>query len=731
MGIQYFEDNRVFKLDTNKSTYLIHILGEENLVSHIYFGRKIESHEINYMIYFGDNPKSPAYDAKDRAGFLAAYPKEYPTNGLGDFKEDAISVRTKDGFCALGLYYKGYNIYKGKKGIPGLPATFGSEDSVTTLELFCEDPVLKLDITLYYSVFEDTDAIARSVSITNNDTNAIYLTRALSAAMDFDNDNYDVMTVYGDWSKEGQINRYPLAYGSHGVEATNGKSGPFNQPFIALMQHGANQDYGEVFAMHFVYSGNFLAKVSLEHYDKVRMVMGISPYNFNWRLEQGETFRTPEAILVHSTEGIGGMTRSLHDLYRNHLIRSPYVHEKRPVLINNWEATYFNFTTEKLVAIAAEAAKSGIEMLVMDDGWFGVRDDDTSGLGDWFVNEKKLPGGLKPLVDRVNALGLKFGIWFEPEMVCPVSELYKAHPDWAIAIPGRKPARARDQFVLDLTRREVRDAVFKMVSDILHSANIEYVKWDMNRALGDVGSATLPAEHMGEFLHRYMLGVYELQERLLTEFPKLLLENCSSGGSRFDPGMLYYSPQIWTSDDTDAIERLSIQEGIGMLYPLSSMGAHVSDCPNHNIGRTTPFETRGIVAMAGTFGYELDVTRIPEADRAQIPAQVERYHRVNHIVREGDFYRIASFSQNNRYDAYMCVTKDKSEALLTYVRVINRMGEHPVRLKLKGLEPSKTYEVEGESRKYTGEELMYAGICMEFPWAAGDFRGKLLHIRAV
>jgi len=729
MGIQFFEDNKVFKLDTNKSTYIFHILGEEKVVAHVYYGPKLDSHEVNYVMYMGDMPESAPVVSRDRASFLAAFPKEYPTNGLGDFKEDAIAVRSKDGFCALGLYYKGHKIYKGKKGLPGLPATFGSEDTVTSLELYCEDPVLKLDITLNYSVFEDTDAIARSVTIKNNDTNAIYLTRALSAAMDFENDNYDVMTVYGDWSKEGQINRYPLGYGGHCVESTNGKSGPMHQPFMALLQHNADQDHGEVFAMHFVYSGNFLAKVQMEHYDKCRMVMGINPYNFNWRLEEGESFQTPEAILVHSTEGIGGMTRSLHDLYRNHLIRSPYVHQKRPILINNWEATYFDFNTEKLVAIAEEAAKSGIEMLVMDDGWFGVRDDDSSGLGDWFVNERKLPGGLKPLVDRVNALGLKFGIWFEPEMVCPVSELYEKHPDWAIAIPGREPARARSQFVLDLTRRDVIDAVYKMVSDILHSANIEYVKWDMNRMITDMGSATLPAERMGEFYHRYMMGVYELQERMLTDFPNLLLENCSSGGARFDPGMLYYSPQIWASDDTDAIERLSIQEGVGMIYPLSSMGAHVSDCPNHNIGRSTPFETRGVVAMAGTFGYELDITKISQADRDQIPAQVERYHRVNHIVREGDFYRIASYSQNNRYDAYVCVTKDKTEALLTYVKVTFRMCEHPVRIKVKGLDPKKVYTVEGEKRNYTGEELMYAGLALDFGWAAGDFRAKLIHIK--
>ncbi|MBP5184596.1 MAG: alpha-galactosidase, partial [Lachnospiraceae bacterium] len=691
--------------------------------------RKLDSHTLNYLMYMGQDPTDTKPMERDRLGFMSNFPKEYPTAGLGDFKEDALSIRRKNGTFAVGLNYKSHSIYKGKKALKGLPHAFGTEENVTTLELLCEDAPTGLEITLNYSVFEDTDVIVRSTMIRNAGKESLYLTKALSAAMDFDNDDYDVLTLYGDWSKEAQISRCPLTYGIHGVESVNGKSGVTYQPFIALLQHNADYDKGEVFGMHFIYSGNFLANVTMTHYEKVRMVMGISPYNFNWLLEPGEEFQTPEAVLVHSEEGLGGMSRSLHDFYREHLIRSKYVHKKRPILINNWEATYFDFNTEKLVSIAEEAAKSGIEMLVMDDGWFGLRNDDSGGLGDWFVNEDKLPGGLKPLVDRVNALGLKFGIWFEPEMICPVSKLYEQHPDWAIALPDRVPACSRSQYVLDLTREDVADAVYKMVYDVLKSANIEYVKWDMNRQLCDIGSAKLAPERMGEFHHRYMLAVYRMQERLLSDFPDLLLENCSSGGARFDPGMLYYSPQIWGSDDTDAIERLSIQQGLGLLYPLSSIGAHVSDCPNHGTGRTTPFETRGIVAMSGTFGYELDVTRIPESDRAQIAGQVKRYHEVNHIVRDGDYYRLAQYSENNRWDAYMSVTKDKTEALVTYVRVINRMCEKPVRVRLKGLDPEKTYTVEGEERTYTGEELLYGGLVFDTPYAMGDFKAKMVHIK--
>jgi len=469
-------------------------------------------------------------------------------------------------------------------------------------------------------------------------------------------------------------------------------------------------------------------------------MMGINPEDFTWRLEPGDEFDTPEVIMVHSSEGIGNMTRSFHDLFRNHLIRSPYKDLKRPILINNWEATYFEFDTDKLIAIVDEASKLGIEMLVMDDGWFGHRDSDNSSLGDWYVYEDKLKGGLKHLVDEVNKRGMKFGIWFEPEMISPDSDLYRAHPDWAIAIEGRTPGQAREQYVLDLTRPEVVDYTYDQVSKILKSANIEYVKWDMNRPLADMGSAKLPPEKMGEMFHRYMLGVYELQERLITDFPNLLLENCSGGGGRFDPGMLYYSPQIWCSDDTDAIERLSIQEGTSIVYPLSAMGAHVSDCPNHTVGRVTPFKTRGYVALAGTFGYELDVTKIPEEDRNMIPDQVKMYHTYNDLVRMGDYFRLASYSENREYDCYMVVSKDKSEALLTFVQVLNRPNQHSRKIRLKGLDPKRRYEltyVDPEDEKnntlsgetYSGDILMKAGILIQNPW--GDFQGRLISIKAV
>ena len=598
-----------------------------------------------------------------------------------------------------------------------------------TLEILCEDKVTGLQVILQYGIFDEADVITRSVKVVNTGKEDLYLTKVYSACLDMDNKDFEAISLHGSWARERQIGTVPVSHGKYSVESIRGESSHQDHPFLALKTKNADQENGEVYAMHFVYSGNFKAQVQSDQFDQVRMTMGIHPEDFTWKLKEGESFQAPETVLVYSAQGLGQMTRIFHDFYRNHLIRSEYKNQKRPILINNWEATYFDFDTEKLIAIAKQASALGIEMLVMDDGWFGNRYDDNRALGDWFVNEEKLKGGLKYLVDEVNKLGMKFGIWFEPEMISPDSDLYRAHPDYAIAIPGREPSLCRNQYVLDLTRKEVRDYAYECVAKILRSANIEYVKWDMNRQLSDIGSLELPADQMGELYHRYVLAVYEMQERMMTEFPHLLLENCSGGGARFDPGMLYYSPQIWCSDDTDAIERLKIQEGTALIYPLSTMGAHVSDCPNHTVGRVTPFETRGYVALAGTFGYELDVTKIPESDREQIPAQVAMYHKYNDLVREGDYYRIASYAENHYFDCYGVVSKNKKEALYTYVQVLNRPNYHSRRIYLKGLAAEKYYAIEGEDGTWSGEQLMNAGLLVQNPF--GDFKGKLIHLTEV
>lgn len=729
MGIVYEERQKIFQLNTPGSTYLIGLIDEERFIGHLYYGRRIDDLNMEYLKRSNDAICFPSRCNGERMRFQDGFQAEYSTAGRGDYRESCLEVRTRSGHNACMLTYVSHSIYPGKPVLEGLPATFGTEEDCTTLEIVCEDQVLQLQVRLLYTVFEKIDAIARSVRVINQTKEPVYLTRVLSACLDMDNENYDMITLDGVWAKERMITRRQIANGKQRISSNRGVSSHQANPFIAIADSNANQDFGMVYGMNFVYSGNFMAQAELTQFDMLRVTMGILPEGFCWKLESGASFTAPEAVMVFSAEGIGGMTRSYHDLYRNHLIRGKYCHAQRPVLINNWEATYFQFDTDKILSIARTAATLGIEMLVLDDGWFGRRDNDACALGDWYVNEEKLRGGLPYLVSEINKLGMKFGLWFEPEMVSPDSDLYRKHPDWVIRIPGREPVQCRNQLVLDLTRKEVRDAVYGQIRAVLRSANIEYVKWDMNRNLSDLGSLCLEADRQGELSHRYMLAVYELQERLITEFPDILLENCSSGGGRYDPGMLYYSPQIWCSDDTDAIERLRIQEGTAMVYPLGTMGAHVSDCPCHSNGRVTPFDTRGYIALAGTFGYELDVTRIAEEERNKIPEQIRMYHKYNVLIREGDYYRITSCQENHENDCFMVVSKDKEEALAVYIQVEARPRLRSVRIRLKGLEDRWQYAVGNGGRILSGAALMNAGILMDELW--GDYQGKLIYLKKV
>ena len=727
MAIIYLEKEQLFWLDTKNTSYVIGIVDKERFVGHAYYGKKLRQQDADYLMRTGEAPFVPSENNRDRTSFLDCFPMEYTGNGVGDYRESTIAVRTKQGHVAVSLSYDSYEITNQKPELKGLPSTFGKQGECQTLIMHCKDAVLGLEVDLLYTAFEKEDVITRSVNVKNMGEDAIYLTKVFSACLDMDNQDFEMLTLHGSWARERQMEYRSIGYGKQSVGSTRGESSHQEHPFFALKAKTATEDDGTVYGMHFVYSGNFIGQVERNQLDAVRAVMGIHPENFCWKLETGEVFVAPEVVMTYSAKGLGQMTRNLHDLYRNHLIRGEYKDKKRPILINNWEATYFDFNTEKLLGIAKHAATLGIEMLVMDDGWFGHRNDDNTSLGDWFVNEEKITGGLKHLVDEVNKLGLQFGIWFEPEMISPDSKLYQAHPDWAIAVPGRTASLCRNQYVLDLSRRDVLDYTYESIAKVLRSANIAYVKWDMNRQLSDLGSMLLPEDRQGELYHRYVLGVYELQERLITEFPHLLLENCSGGGARFDPGMLYYSPQIWCSDDTDAIERLKIQEGTARIYPLSAMGAHISDCPNHTVGRVTPFETRGYVALAGTFGYELDITKIAKEDQDMIPQQVAMYHKYNDLVREGDYYRIASYAENREYDCYMVVSKDQKEALFTFVQVLNRPNFHSRRICLKGLNPDCDYVVEdADNRIYGGDLLMNAGLLIQNPW--GDFMGRLIHL---
>lgn len=732
INIFYNEKDKAFKLRANNTDYMMKVC-EEGYLAHVYYGNKVPDEDLTYLLRLDESPFTPATNDRDRASFMDTLPFEYPCFGVGDYRESAFKIMDASGMSTCDLRYVSHKMYEGKPKLEGLPATFATEESgCSTLEITMYDKYADIEVVLIYTAFDKLDVITRSAVITNKSEKPFKITRALSACVDFDTDKMDMITLNGSWARERAVERCRLHHGKQLVDSCRGESSHQNNPFVALCDNNADEDKGEVFGFNFVYSGNFYAQAEVTQHKKTRFLMGINPLDFQWLLEKGESFTCPEVVMVHSDEGIGKMSRTFHDLYRNNLIRGEYKDKRRPILINNWEATYFNFDTDKLIDIAKEASKLGIEMLVMDDGWFGHRDSDNSSLGDWFVYEKKLKGGLKYLVDEVNKLGMKFGIWFEPEMISPDSELYKAHPDWAIQIKGRPLTLCREQYVLDYSRKEVRDYVYGMMKKILDSANIEYIKWDMNRQLTEVGSATLPAERQRELWHRYVLGVYDLMDRLTTDYPHILLENCSGGGARFDPGMLYYSPQIWCSDDTDAIERLKIQHGTSMCYPCSAMGAHVSDCPNHTVGRNTPFKTRGHVAMVGTFGYELDVTRIPQEDRDAIPAQIEEFNKFNKLVRTGDHYRIGNMFEDNTWDAWEFVAKDKSEALFEFVQVLARPNERSRRIKLKGLEPEAYYYEESEpDKKISGAALMNAGINIAKIWNGdglyGDFCSKILH----
>ncbi len=727
MAIRYNQETNIFQINTKNTTYMMGVFAEKYL-RHLYYGKRIEDMNCRYLM--GDDKSEGALRGLKLTGqhFFETSWFEYPTQGTGDYRDNCLCVRDEYGHRVCELHFEGYQIFNGKPEISGMPATFECENegaNAETLEITLKDQLLGLKILLRYSIFEDSDAIIRSVVAINAGEKKLYLEKILSTCVDMDNKGYELTTLHGTWGRERHIVTKDITIGKYITDSVEGRTSHAAQPFMMLASKGATQKYGNVYGMNLIYSGNFIAETEVNFQESVRMTLGIHPDGFEWVLSPGETFETPEAVMIYSADGIGKMTREFHDLYRNHLIRSKYLHEKRPILINNWEATYFDFDDDKLLSIAKEAKKCGIEMLVMDDGWFGNRNDDVCALGDWQVNENKIKGGLKSLVERINAEGMKFGIWFEPEAISPDSELYRLHPDWAIQVPGREGAMWRAQYVLDITRDEIADYIYECMAKLLRSCNIEYIKWDMNRPLTDIGSYALDREHMGEFFHRYVLALYRMQERLMQEFPNVLLENCCSGGGRFDAGMLYYSPQIWTSDDMDPVERLYIQEGTALIYPLSTMGAHVCVCPNHSTGRNIPFETRANVAMTGTFGYELDITKLSEEEKMQTIKYNNIYHKYNDIYREGDYYRIASFRENQVYDCWQVVNKDKTECLVTYVQgnYITRGGK--LRLLLEGLDPEAKYQLQGTEEVYTGEILMNVGYLQRM--IMGDYNSKILH----
>ncbi len=720
MAIMYNEQDKVFLLFTDNTSYHIKI-GPYDTLIHLFYGKKVECN-LDYFIRGIDRSHcgNPNEAGKDRTFSMDIQPQEYSTFGMGDYRISCLDVVNQDGSCAADLRYQSHQIMEGKYQLEKLPSVYETDQTaMQTLVITCIDKVTNLEVDLYYGVVEQYDVITRAAKIRNRGKAPVKLLKAFSACVDYPHHQYDLIHFYGKHSMEREVDRTPVGRAILSVESMRGLSSHQHNPFVILADHEATETNGECYGFSLLYSGNFQAQVEVGQIGQTRIAMGIHPAFFQYEVGPGETFTTPEVVMSYSDRGMEQLSHNYHKLIRNHITRGTYKNARRPILINNWEATYYNFDTKKLVAIAKEAAELGIEMLVMDDGWFGKREDDFSSLGDWVVNTEKLGTSLKELTDRVNEAGCKFGIWFEPEMVNEDSDLYRNHPDWCLRIPNRPLTRCRYQIVLDLTREEVRNYIYDSISDILNSANIEYIKWDFNRSIAEVWSAKKDDQHQGQVFHDYILGLYELLNRVAKAYPNVLIEGCSSGGGRFDAGMLYYEPQIWCSDNTDALDRLKIQYGTSFGYPISAVGSHVSAVPNHQTGRTTPFHTRGVVAMAGTFGYELDINVLSEQEKEEVKTQVEFYKRNYELINHGNYYRLTNPYENNDFIAWQMVSEDKKKSLLSIVFPTSHGNTDFYTVHLRGLEESALYQVIGEERTYSGGALMYAGFNLPNPW--GDY----------
>ena len=727
MPIIVNEKDKVFHLQTAKTSYIFGFL-TSNTPVHMYWGKRLEkTPDINTLFIIPYKwPRSfCVVDGTTKDGDIfsrESLTMEFSTFGSSDLREPTFHAEYKDGSTVSDFEYKSYKITNGKKGIEGLPATYSENDGeAQTLEVTLTDKLTGLDIILQYGVFGKLNAITRSIRCENHGENRAVIDRILSASVDFKTDKFDMIHLPGTWGRERVVTRVPVTKGYINVSSARGASSNTHNPFIALVSKDATENFGSAYGFSLVYSGNFLAGTYADYLNCTRAYIGINPFGFKWQLDPGDTFSTPEAVLVYSGEGIGEMSRIYHRLYRTRLCRGEYRDKERSCLINNWEATYFDFDEEKIVEIAKKAASCGIKLMVLDDGWFGKRDNDRSSLGDWFVDKRKLPNGIDGLCKKINALGMKFGLWFEPEMISPVSELYAKHPDWCIHVDGRDRKEGRNQLILDLSRDEVCDYIINSVNAVLDSANIEYVKWDMNRNMACVGSATLPSDRQGELYHRYMLGLYKVLEAIVSSHPHILFESCSGGGGRFDPGMLHYMPQTWTSDNTDALARIDIQYGTSICYPYSSMGAHVSAVPNHQVRRTTPISFRGNVAIPGQFGYELDLTKLSDEDIAEIKEQTKFYEKYGEVFHRGDLYRLRN-PLGDYMSAIEFVSEDKNTVIVmlySHKGTANAVLDYVC---LGGLDAGAEYKKTENGEIWTGEALMNVGI----PFMAdNDYKSRI------
>ena len=726
MGIVYSKSDRTFTIQTKNTTYQMQV-DPYGFLLHLYYGKKTDGSCMDYLLTYYDRGFSgnPFDAGDDRTYSMDALPQEYPSYGTGDYRSTALIIENADGSTACDLRYRSHHIFNGKYKIPGLPAVYADETESQTLEIVMEDAVTGVEVTLQYGELPDYDVITRSEKIVYRGEGKIFIRKAQSACLDFVQGKYDLLTFYGRHAMERTLQREPVTHGSHVIGSVRGTSSHQYNPMMILADEHTTDQYGNCYAMSFVYSGNFKGETLKDQFGQTRALMGLQDEMFSYPLAEGQTFYTPEVLLTFSGSGMNLISQNLHRCIRQHICRGKYKESVRPVLVNSWEAAYFDFDGDTLYELAKEAKNAGIDMLVLDDGWFGKRDDDNSGLGDWFVNEKKLGGTLGDLIKKINDLGVKFGIWVEPEMISEDSNLYREHPDWALTIPGRNPVHARNQLVLDFSRKEVVDHIFDQICKVLDQGNIEYVKWDMNRSLMDVFSRG--TEDQGRVMYDYVLGLYDFLERIVTRYPDLLIEGCSGGGGRFDAGMMYYTPQIWCSDNTDALDRLQIQYGTSFGYPVSAVGSHVSAVPNHQTGRITSLHTRGVVAMAGTFGYELNLGKLSEEEKQEIRLQVEEYRKFAPLIQTGLYYRLSDPAREE-YAAWAFVSEDQKEVLLNVVlqEIHGNMTVNYV--KLQGLKCSAIYRDTETGKIYNGAALMEAGIPM--PVEMGEFKAYQMHLIA-
>lgn len=740
MPIIYNEKTREFHLYNQEISYIIKILDNDQ-PGQLYYGKRLTHREdFSHLFEYAMRDMSPYAFEGNSTFSLENIKQEYPTFGCGDMRFPAYEIERENGSHVVEFVYKEHKIYNGKPKLEGLPATYvESDDEAQTLELVLEDTSINTRIVLLYTIYEAFPVIARSVRFECDSDEKITLLSAMSACMDLPDKDYEMIDLAGVWARERHVRRHKLDYGIQSIYSMRGCSSYQFNPFLALARENADEFQGQVYGFSLVYSGNFLAQTEVDNYDTARVLMGIHPNGFKWTLGKGESFQTPEMVMVYSEAGLNGMSQTFHKLYRTRLARGTWRDKVRPILINSWEAFYFEFDAPKLLGLADAAADLGIELFVLDDGWFGKRDDSTSSLGDWYPNEEKLKGTLKDLAEKINAKGLKFGLWIEPEMTNKDSDLYRAHPDWLLAEQGKRICHSRTQYVLDFSKKEVREYIGDMLENLLAEVPVSYIKWDMNRTFSEVFSNGNDREYQGKVCHKYILGVYELYERLTSRFPHVLFESCASGGARFDPGMLYYAPQGWTSDDTDAIERLKIQYGTSMVYPVSCMGSHVSASPNHQTNRVTPIETRADVAYFGTFGYELDLLKLGEEDKAEIRRQIAFMKEKRDLIQKGTFYRLKSPFEGNE-TAWMIVSEDQKKALVGYYRVMQPVNVGFKRLKLKGLKEDTCYKVSGYDYDCYGDELMQVGMILSDSasgvWKKGvndkgDFQAEVFEIVAV